>query len=357
MLRKQIIFVSGLCLLCSIVMVGNAATYSSRSIDFNYPDGHVYSRTDANNDHGNTDLTFSNYNNLQKVYSNQLKICYPASKEMSGYKIDAKIPPNPEYYGELKMKFAAGFNFGNKNDMKLPLGFGGGTNPNGGSCDRDNGWSLRFYLNGGKTFSVYSYDVSRTGSNDDCYGKKYETGVTPVVDKWYTVRMYVKRNTAGSSNGICRIWIDGALKINKADIKFSNKQVDCSNITFETFRGGAGDPPSVDTYIYVEYMKWSQKDFEGSTATDFTTLPSPKVNSSDLLQVHYSPTGSSIRLHSNSVQQASTYSVKDIMGKTVAIGSFQKEQQEISIANMANGIYFLNISANKGKSYKIVKHN
>ena len=227
------------------------APFPERDIRFTpYPDGHLYTPEDADRDFGPAGGWTSNL--ASDVRDGALRIVLPRDTEIEGFKVVRQIPPQPAYYAQIKLKFDAGFDWGNVNDIKLPLGLGGGTYSTGGRPDKATGWSGRLCYQGGThNLTIYAYDVDRTK-----WGRQWNTGVTPELDRWYTFKLYVWRNTAGANDGVCKLWIDDELKIEKHDVAWSYRTTEVSMVGSECFRGGAGDPPSIDTFVWLDSVKW-----------------------------------------------------------------------------------------------------
>ena len=242
------------CYLALALLFANAAlaaTYSNRTVNWNgYADNHEYTLANFNSDFGNSD----SYNEYDcEVFDGSFKIKVPASTESSGLIAQAAVPARARYTVEAKVRFPSSFNWGTSNDMKMPIGLGGGTNPTGGNTDKNNGWTARVVIDGAtRKFAVYTYDTTRA-----TWGVKHLTNVVAQTATWYTVKLQVQRNTNGQANGTLKLWIDGSQKINKTAMDWSNNTVDVDTIMVHFFRGGAGDPPNVETYIWFDDLNWN----------------------------------------------------------------------------------------------------
>jgi len=230
--------------------VAFAADYSSRTVTFNgYSNNHTYTSANFVSDYGNTDYYVVN----QATISNgQLKLKLPANEENVGLKARITVPQKASYYAEIKFRVPSGFPFGNANDMKIPLGFGGGTNPVGGNPDPDNGWSVRLFKNTDGKLGLYAYHANQSS----IWGDKWMTDVTFQANTWYTARLWMKVNNSNTNNGEVKLWINGTQKINKTGIRWSNNNKNITKIHSDLFRGGAGDPPGSDAYFYIDEFKW-----------------------------------------------------------------------------------------------------
>jgi hypothetical protein len=240
------------------------ATYSSRTITFDqYQDGHNYTRRDAEKDFGNIGDSWNTNGGPHIVDDGILIVRTRANREEGALNFSPAIPPNPAYFAEIKFRFPRSFLWGlndGNNHIKMPLGFGGGTAPTGGSCEKVHGWSVRFTMNQGEA-SMYTYDTDRI-AGEKCYGGTEiigGQGDKPIgKGEWHTIKIYVKRNTAGNHDGSLHVWLDGRLLVERDDLGWSQNQVDIGAFMFTIWRGGSGDPPTVDTYIHLDYIKWWQ---------------------------------------------------------------------------------------------------
>jgi len=230
--------------------VALAATYSTRTVNFDgYSNGHTYTKSNFDSDFGNSDYYIVNN---ATISSGQLKIKLPANQENVGLKARVTLPEKMSYYAEMKFWVPSGFPFGTLNDLKLPLGFGGGTNPTGGTPDPYNGWSVRLFKNTDGKLGLYAYHAYQSSN----YGDKWMTDVTFNTNTWYTVQLWVKVNNSNTSNGELKLWINGVQKINKTGIRWSHNNKNINKYHADLFRGGAGDPPNSDAYFYIDYIKW-----------------------------------------------------------------------------------------------------
>ena len=231
-------------------MFVNAAQYSSHCVSFDWPDG-TYTSTKFNYDFGNKGQ-FPSSSELV-ITGGKLRVTLPANQESGALVSTSKIPAAASYYVGGTFSIPSDFSFGNQNDMKLPIGLGGGTCAAGGETDKDNGWSARLMYNGmSGNFVLYVYDTLRAE-----WGRIFNTGVACIPGTTYDAEIYILRNTANAFDGAFTVWINGTQVLDESGIKWSNNQVDCDTLIMDWFRGGGGDPPSVTTYGYIHDFWWN----------------------------------------------------------------------------------------------------
>ena len=232
--------------------------FTQKTVSFDQDNGgSPYNKAACDRDFGNC-TGFVSHSPQTAVSNGQLKIKMPGNQEIKGLIKGTTLPLRNEYFSEMRFKFESGFDWGTKNDMKLPLGLGGGTLPTGGKCDRTNGWTARVTINGSsRKFAVYAYDFDRrTYENNKCYARTLRSEVVAQPNQWYTIRLYVKTNTTNQRNGIVRLWIDGKKVVEQTNILWSSNSKNVSKLLTHMFRGGAGEPPQRDTQVFIDYIKW-----------------------------------------------------------------------------------------------------
>jgi hypothetical protein len=139
------------------------------------------------------------------------------------------------------VRFAPDFDF--VKGGKLPGLAGGAANTGGHKPTGRDGWSARMMWRGGGSVVQYVYHVDQPTE----YGEDFpwnlggQRGFRPGT--WHRVEHHVVMNHPGERDGIVQGWFDGALALDKRDIRF--RDVDSFAIDafyFSTFFGG--DDPS-----------------------------------------------------------------------------------------------------------------
>lgn len=96
-------------------------------------------------------------------------------------------------------------------------------NPGGGTAGikpkGDDKFSARicFNKNGQPYIYYYHMDMGRWGSNAN---QHIGTPVSMQPGQWYCLEMMLQANDPDKKNGVLKLWIDGALKVHKQDIRF-----------------------------------------------------------------------------------------------------------------------------------------
>jgi hypothetical protein len=124
---------------------------------------------------------------------------------------------------------------------------------------------------------MYLYDTNRNAGTQ-CFGRSEIIDTNFVKNRWYTVRLYIRRNTAGKNDGKMYIWVNDVLKTKADNLKWSNNQIDADFLDFNYFRGGSGDPPEIDTFLEIDYIKWWQNNpLSPAAAASSTPKPTPTL--------------------------------------------------------------------------------
>jgi hypothetical protein len=128
--------------------------------------------------------------------------------------------------------FEPGFDFAKGG--KLP-GLYGGDAPSGGA-DTSRGFSTRYMWRAGGAGEVYAYLPEKNGQ----YGESVSPGAwTFTPGQWHRLEQEVIVNQTGSRDGVLRVWVDGELVANRADILYRvNDDVLVAGLMFSTFFGG-----------------------------------------------------------------------------------------------------------------------
>lgn len=181
---------------------------------------------------------------IDDIHSKVLRVFY--KKDLSnkgGCKFRVKMKNSDEATFEYDLMFEKGFNF-NKGG-KLP-GIGGGVAQTGGHNSK-NGFSVRlmWYSKGTKhsiqdtskaTLFAYLYYPLKK----EKYGENVNLDTVINSNQWYHIKIYVKLNDIGKSNGILKIWINNELMLERDDFVFRINNIHINQILFHTFFGGHG---------------------------------------------------------------------------------------------------------------------
>jgi hypothetical protein len=102
--------------------------------------------------------------------------------------------------------------------------------------------------------STSSSDLGATGVDATSCGK----GAAGLKNgKWYRVELYVKMNTAGSSDGEARAWINGTLKYEKTNVKYRETGHDNLHVRgfwLDVHMGGEAVGPLKESYIVIDQL-------------------------------------------------------------------------------------------------------
>jgi len=128
--------------------------------------------------------------------------------------------------------FEPGFDFAKGG--KLP-GLYGGDAPSGGA-DTARGFSTRYMWRAGGAGEIYAYVPEKNGE----YGESISPGAwTFMPGPWHRLEQEVMVNHKGSHDGVLRVWVDGRLVVNWADMLYRiNDDVFVAGLMFSTFFGG-----------------------------------------------------------------------------------------------------------------------
>jgi len=173
------------------------------------------------------------------------------------------LAQNDGHYNELYLryyvKFEEGFDF--RKGGKLPGLMGGGNSwsrSGGDQPDGTNGWTLRFMWRRGGELVVYAYvPKSENGKwGEEVWGQDITTNVDAQPGEWHCIEEYVNVGTAGSDDGILKVWVDGEQKIDIDDMRFRNVENDdgrIGGIYFSTFHGGNSDDWAPENDSYAQF--------------------------------------------------------------------------------------------------------
>jgi hypothetical protein len=132
--------------------------------------------------------------------------------DSTGLNVGAKDQVYLRYY----LRFQPNFQF--VKGGKLP-GMAGGTSNSGGDVPTGyDGWSGRLMWRTGGAVVNYMYLPTSATWGTDLAWNYGGTTRKFVPGKWHCVEMQYKMNTVGSSNGVARSWLDGALALERTNL-------------------------------------------------------------------------------------------------------------------------------------------
>jgi hypothetical protein len=128
--------------------------------------------------------------------------------------------------------------------------------------DGSNGWSARgaFFRHRGpvssaeRVFGTYAYTAASNSELGDVWG--WNLGPTGRLQKqrWYAIEQFVQLNTPGKSNGILRVWIDGALAFSKEDVRFRDTAaLKVESVWLNVYHGGV-EKADRDLTLYIDNL-------------------------------------------------------------------------------------------------------
>jgi hypothetical protein len=128
--------------------------------------------------------------------------------------------------------------------------------------DGSNGWSARgaFLRHSGPTsstqrvFGTYAYTAAADSELGDIWG--WNLGPTGRLQKqrWYAIEQFVQLNTPGQSDGVLRVWIDGALAFSKKDIRFRDSAaLKVESVWLNVYHGGI-EKADRDLTLYIDNL-------------------------------------------------------------------------------------------------------
>lgn len=254
----------------------NNTTYASRTIDFNKTNG-IYTQNMVQADFGNVAGRWDERNNM--ILDNEIRVRIPRNTVSSTPKEKAPdgvgsictfdIPKGSEYEMSYRIKFDSNFQW--VRGGKCGLGFRIGKGYTGCvSVEAGDGGSARIMWgnpnkkdNSGTDnpyFTPYMYHFDKMKDCGDSFDLK---SIKIEKNKWYTVYLRVKANTANNKDGQVEIKIDGLTLINKNDVRWTTTLTEdrlINRISWETFRGGKDDywQSTTDDFIYYDDIKWKK---------------------------------------------------------------------------------------------------
>lgn len=184
-----------------------------------------------------------------------LEVKYPAGcvgPAECAMQVRSTFPAQESAWTRYRIRFESGFDW-NKGG-KLPGLCGGQCNTGCVGVSGQDGWSARMMWHAGGKMVQYLYYPDKTNS---CGDDLAWNGVTLETGRWYEIMNQVVLNTpgtaggAGKHDGILRAWLDGAMVLEKKDIRFRDAAtVRLDAFYFSTFHGGsdASWGPGHDSY-------------------------------------------------------------------------------------------------------------
>lgn len=170
-----------------------------------------------------------------------------------------------------RLKFEEDFDFAQGG--KLP-GLVGGENfgaSGGNHPDGTNGWTARYMFQSSGHIILYPYLPPLPGSR---YGqgkwgdalklrRAAETGrpAAFVPGRWHQIAQHIELNTPGKNDGRLRVWLDGELVLDRADVGFRTRdeleQNGVGGIYFSAFFGGNSPDwsPSRDQRLWIDDVR------------------------------------------------------------------------------------------------------
>lgn len=164
-----------------------------------------------------------------------MRVIYPVGKTGAGMKFVSDYSSSDRLTVEYNVLFASDFDW--VLGGKLP-GLGAGSVSPGQPPDGTDGWLARLmWLQDGKGIAyVYHPDMpGKWGENIHFAG-----GVKFQRNKIHTVRVEVVLNTPTRHDGILRVWLDGALVVERTNMRWRDvDSLQIDGISFSTFFGGS----------------------------------------------------------------------------------------------------------------------
>ena len=131
-----------------------------------------------------------------------------------------------------EVSFGDGFDFAKGG--KLP-GLYGGNAPSGGA-ETSMGFSTRFMWRTGGAGEVYAYVPDKSGEYGESIGRE---AWTFVPGQWQRLEQEIIVNHIKYKDGVLRVWMDGRLVIDRADMLYRvDDNVLVNGLMFSTFFGG-----------------------------------------------------------------------------------------------------------------------
>ena len=193
--------------------------------------------------------------------------------------------------------------------------------------------------------NVIVSSVSRFDSGYTATSIETVSGLTDSVNSWYFAAMQGTSMSAPMVAGIIALWLQANPNLTVAQIKTILQN---TSIT-DSFTGTGSAIPNniwgrgkINAYAGIQYINQFLNVDTFDTTNNFIVYPNP----------------TSSKIFITSKEHVSYYEIYNTLGQKVLEGSFNKvlDQEEIDMANLQIGLYFLNIKGDKTtKSIKIIK--
>lgn len=172
---------------------------------------------------------------------NTLEVIFPAKMigpDKSGYNFEAELPPGTIKTISYEVKFSPDFDF--VKGGKLP-GLCGGNVASGGERANGKGFSARvMWKEDGRVIS-YVYHMNQKENYGDVFVwvDPFSVPLYFLKDTWQKVKMVVKLNDVGKSNGMIQGYLNKELVFEEKDFMFrNNERIQVDKLCFNTFFGG-----------------------------------------------------------------------------------------------------------------------
>ena len=194
----------------------------------------------------------------------------PSSSGSPRNQMGGSLTDRNSYTVTQTLNFEPGFDFGGASAGtqvgKCGFGIAGGRSDTpefsgqivSGGDPSDAGWSVRpawTSVDQLNELTLYCYfenrvPVATSSSPVRAFGENLRTGLTIVPGQDIDFSFFVQKNTPGQANGIIRAWVNGAMTVNRTDIRLMVGTPLLDTVFFATFHGGGGaSAPSVDRSI------------------------------------------------------------------------------------------------------------
>ena len=178
-----------------------------------------------------------------------LRVWYPAAAagaQRSGAQWQLRFDDREAIYISYRVRFDDGFDF--VRGGKLPGPAGGTANTGGVPPDGSDGWSARMMWreHGCAVFYAYHPDQPGDFGEDLPWNVEFEPGT------WHRIEQVIVMNTPGRNDGVALGWLDGALALERRDLRYRDAPgLAIDMLYFSTFFGG-NDPswaPAADQFV------------------------------------------------------------------------------------------------------------
>jgi len=177
--------------------------------------------------------------------------------ETSGFSFGSRLEPGLSKTISYEVMFPHNFDF--VKGGKLP-GLCGGRNASGGNrASGTNGFSARLMWRKGGRLVSYVYHMGQADNYGDDFQWSYKNGTSISIERgvWHQIKMTVKVNELGKTNGRIEGHFDGVIAFNGENFAFRTApQIQVDRLCFNTFFGGddASWAPSKDERLYIRNL-------------------------------------------------------------------------------------------------------